>query len=184
MASDLATAESVELVSGDVSMAIRASIALPFLIRPVILDGRLLTDGGVTVPVPVVAVKKMGADIVIAINLHEDYVGLSPNDKFGLQTITAKAFSILGRHLARENANQADVVITPKVGGFGIFDRFFGDMRAIEVITAGEEAMREKLPELQEIIKYRKKPEGFNQYLQPVAYVIDAIKKAVTNRSK
>ena len=74
---DLETGEAVVLAAGDLATAIRASMALPGVFAPVELDGRLLVDGGIAANVPVAAVRAMGADIIIAVDvgapaLHRD----------------------------------------------------------------------------------------------------------------
>ena len=72
VATDLATGREIWLREGSVATAIRASIALPGLLRPVLRDERLLVDGGLVNPVPVSLCRAMGADIVIAVDLGSD----------------------------------------------------------------------------------------------------------------
>ncbi len=55
--------------SGDLTEAVRASIAIPLIFTPVIKDDHLFVDGGIVEPVPVQACRAMGADIVIAVDL-------------------------------------------------------------------------------------------------------------------
>ena len=52
---DAATGERVVLRSGSLVQALRASIALPFMFKPVHIDGRRLIDGFVADPLPVSA---------------------------------------------------------------------------------------------------------------------------------
>jgi NTE family protein len=75
VATDLATGREVWLRDGSVAAAVRASIALPGLVAPVMRDGRLLADGALVNPVPVSLARALGADIVIAIELGSDVVG-------------------------------------------------------------------------------------------------------------
>lgn len=75
VATDLQTGHEVWLREGSVSAAVRASIALPGLLTPAWLDGRLLVDGGLVNPVPVSLARAMGADTVIAVDLNSDVVG-------------------------------------------------------------------------------------------------------------
>lgn len=70
MATDLQTSEEVWLLSGNVSNAVRASIAVPGLFTPVMVSDRLLVDGGLVNPLPVNMVREMGADVVIAVDLN------------------------------------------------------------------------------------------------------------------
>lgn len=69
IATDLDTSEEVVLSSGSVTDAVRASIAFPGVFTPWCIDGRTLVDGGLVNPLPVSAVRRLGADFVIAINV-------------------------------------------------------------------------------------------------------------------
>ena len=75
VATDLQTGHEVWLRDGSVATAVRASIAMPGLMAPIVHDGRLLVDGGVVNPVPVSLARAMGADLVIAVDLNADVVG-------------------------------------------------------------------------------------------------------------
>lgn len=74
IASDLATGQEVRIQSGNVVDAVRASISLPGIFTPFESDGRYYVDGGMVNPVPVSAVRAMGADLVIAVDLNHDAV--------------------------------------------------------------------------------------------------------------
>jgi NTE family protein len=69
VATDLASGAEVVLDSGETAAAIRASIAVPGLFTPVHLAGRLLVDGGLVNPVPVNVARRLGADVVIAVDV-------------------------------------------------------------------------------------------------------------------
>lgn len=75
VATELASGREVWLHEGSVSAAVRASIALPGLMTPVLHHGRVLVDGGLVNPVPVSLCRAMGADVVIAVDLGSDMVG-------------------------------------------------------------------------------------------------------------
>lgn len=75
VATELSTGREIWLHDGSVAAAVRASIALPGLMTPVMHDGRVLVDGGLVNPVPVSLCRAMGADIVIAVDLGSDIVG-------------------------------------------------------------------------------------------------------------
>lgn len=74
IAADIATGEEIRLDDGDVLEAVRASISVPGILTPVLRDGRILVDGGLVDPVPVSAVRSMGADLVIAVDLNYEIV--------------------------------------------------------------------------------------------------------------
>lgn len=74
VATDLLSGAEVILDSGDVTEAVRASIAVPGLLTPVQLNNRILLDGGLVNPVPVSVVRAMGADVVIAVDVSIDVI--------------------------------------------------------------------------------------------------------------
>ncbi|HEY8105258.1 MAG TPA: patatin-like phospholipase family protein [Gemmatimonadales bacterium] len=65
VATDLGTRQEVVLDRGDLAQAVRASFSLPLVFRPVVLNGRTLTDGGMVENVPVGAARRLGATRVI-----------------------------------------------------------------------------------------------------------------------
>ena len=71
VAADFRNAREIVLKSGTLSRAVRASMAIPGIFKPVNQDGMKLVDGGMMNNFPVDVVKKMGADIVIAIDLQQ-----------------------------------------------------------------------------------------------------------------
>lgn len=77
IASDLATAESVVLDSGSLGKAMKASAAVPGIVSAIEVNGMLLVDGGITNNFPIDVVKKMGADIVIAVDIGSPLVDAS-----------------------------------------------------------------------------------------------------------
>lgn len=75
VATALDSGTEVWLREGSTIEAVRASIALPALFRPVVREGRVLVDGALVNPVPVSLARAMGADIVIAVDLSSDVLG-------------------------------------------------------------------------------------------------------------
>ncbi|TYQ20212.1 UNVERIFIED_ORG: NTE family protein [Zoogloea ramigera] len=69
IATDVSDGQMVVLASGNLAQAIRASMAIPAVINPVEIDGRLLVDGGVARNLPVDVARALGADVVIAVNI-------------------------------------------------------------------------------------------------------------------
>ncbi len=69
IATDLNTGEAVILDHGSLPMAMRASMSLPGIFRPITIGGRVLLDGGVSNQVPIDVVRAMGADRVIAVDV-------------------------------------------------------------------------------------------------------------------
>ena len=114
IATDLATSEMVELDHGSLTQAVRASMAIPAVISPVELDDRLLVDGGVTRNLPVDVARRMGADIVIAVNIgtpllrREDITSLLSASEQMLRILTTTNVAQSLKELGPR-----DVLITP-----------------------------------------------------------------------
>jgi NTE family protein len=70
VATDLASQREVWLTRGRLFDAIRASIAIPMLFTPQMLDGRELVDGGLLAPIPIAATRQMRVDRVIAVDVN------------------------------------------------------------------------------------------------------------------
>lgn len=66
---DLITGKSVWLQRGPVDEAIRASIAIPGIVAPHVLDGRLLADGGILDPLPIAPMAAVQADLTVAVSV-------------------------------------------------------------------------------------------------------------------
>lgn len=69
IATDMITGEEVVFNKGLLIDAIMASIAIPMIFQPVLLDNRYLLDGGLSNPLPISVAKKMGAQKIIAVNV-------------------------------------------------------------------------------------------------------------------
>ncbi len=72
VATDLTARKEVWFQRGRLDTAIRASIAIPGVMWPVVVDGRLLADGGLMNPVPVVATAAIPADLTVAVSLSDE----------------------------------------------------------------------------------------------------------------
>jgi NTE family protein len=72
---DLLAGKSVWLQRGPVDEAIRASIAIPGVIAPHVIDGRLLADGGILDPLPMAPIAAVNADLTIAVSLSGSEAG-------------------------------------------------------------------------------------------------------------
>jgi NTE family protein len=82
VATDLLARKEVWFQEGPLDAAIRASIALPSIITPVMLNGRLLADGGLMNPLPIAPTAAANADLTVGVSLSGDVddglVGPSP----------------------------------------------------------------------------------------------------------
>jgi NTE family protein len=69
VATELSTGKEVVLRKGSVADAVRASAAVPGLLMPETVDGRVLVDGGLVNPIPVDVARSLGAEFVIAVSV-------------------------------------------------------------------------------------------------------------------
>ncbi len=138
VAVDVNTAEVYWVEKGDLALALRASMAVPFAFAPVEIDGRLLVDGGILNNLPVDVVKAMGADIVIAINISAPLEEIKSSHSFlSVAKQSLDAALIQNTRRALENA---DIVITPNLEGYGSTDF----KKGTEMIAKGYEAVIKK----------------------------------------
>ena len=73
------------LQRGPVDDAIRASIAIPGIVTPHLLDGRLLADGGILDPLPMAPIAAVNADLTIAVSLSGTDTDLRVDDPTGFE---------------------------------------------------------------------------------------------------
>lgn len=147
VACDLETGEEIVLKDGDLIEAVRASCAIPGVFAPVLRDGRMLIDGGVIANVPTGAVKKLGAEIVIAIDVLASgatYWG-TPSTLVG---IFFQSTMMLLRAASKAHHYRADVVIIPQIAHLRPDE--IGKMD--EFIKLGEEAALEKIEEIKKLV--------------------------------
>lgn len=137
VAMDIASGDEVVLSEGDLTRAIRASMAIPAIFAAVEWDGKLLVDGGSANNLPVSVVRDMGADIVIAVDISTP---LQEQKKLGrifgiVQQLTAL---LTRRNVENQIATltDSDMLIIPDLGTISTMD--FD--RVSEAVTAGREA--------------------------------------------
>lgn len=112
VATDFQSGEAVTFVRGNAGMAVRASASIPGVFSPTKIGERTYVDGGLVSPVPAKAVKAMGADFVIAIDISSR-PGKPPE---GLAATLDQTVSIMGQNLRiQELKTYADVVIHPNL---------------------------------------------------------------------
>ncbi|MDH3585680.1 MAG: patatin-like phospholipase family protein [Gammaproteobacteria bacterium] len=145
IASDIETGEMYVMHSGDLALAIRASMSVPGVLAPVSIDGHLLVDGGLVGNLPVDIVRDMGVDVVIAVDVEFPLYTL--DELRSAITVSEQMLTILIRKETLrqiEKLGEGDVLITPKLGTFGSAN--FGAI--VEAIEPGAKAAREAAPRL------------------------------------
>jgi NTE family protein len=141
VATDIQNGEVVILQSGSIARAVHASSAIPGIFTPVAHQGKMLVDGGVLNNVPVDIARRMGADVVIAVDLGAGPKGAQVSNLFDN---VVQSFYLAARPNAEAKLTQADVAIRPKVTETGLLDF----SRKKELVTLGAEAAERVLPEI------------------------------------
>jgi NTE family protein len=145
VATDLETGQEMVFGKGNTGTAVRASCSIPGIFRPVRISERIYVDGGVVSPVAVEAAKRLGADIVIAVDISSTVDRTQPE---GTIDTILQSINIMYSKLGSIQVCKADVVIRPKVSYIGS-----GDFsKRHEAILEGEKAAIEALPQITQII--------------------------------
>ncbi|MBX9888153.1 MAG: patatin-like phospholipase family protein [Flavobacteriaceae bacterium] len=152
---DIETGEQVVLKKGNLAQAIIASSAFPSLFSPIVIDGRLIVDGGVTNNYPIDEVRKLGADIIIGVDVQDDL--LKRNSLKDATKILVQINNLNTIKKMKENIKRTDIYIKPDIRDYGVISFDKGK----EIIKKGEDAafaVYEKLKPLGEGAKRYEKP--------------------------
>jgi len=145
VATDIGTGEAVILDHGNLSRAMRASMAIPGAVAPVEIDGRLLVDGGIANNLPIDVARKICGDVIIAVNISTP--PLEREQITSALSIVGQLINFLGKERVDKqlaSLSKRDVLIQPELGniGAGSFKRM------AEAIGIGEAAARSQAAEL------------------------------------
>ena len=145
VATDLEKGQEIVFAKGNTGTAVRASCSIPGIFRPVRISDRTYVDGGVVSPVAVEAAKRLGADVVIAVDISSEVERVQSEGT--IETIL-QSINIMYSKLASIQLAKADVVIKPKVAYIGSADF----SKRHEAILEGEKAAIEALPQITAIV--------------------------------
>jgi len=162
IATNVETGEQVNLENGYLPEAIMASGTLPSLFEPFTIDGKVLIDGGVVNNYPIEEVRKMGADIIIGVDVQH---GL--RDRSDLLSATGILLQINNFRTAGdmvEKSAQTDIYIKPDMANYSVMDFDLDD----EIIKNGENAARDKFEELKKVAFSQGKYERVVKTIAPV----------------
>jgi len=152
VATDVGTGEPVMFSEkGDVIVPIRASCSYPGLFQPIRYQDRLLVDGAMSMEVPAVLARKMGATHVISVALPMQGPAVAPSNM--LQVVN-RCFQIL-QHRAEDTWRRySDLIISPDVTGV----EWDGFKSGREMIRAGELAAEAALPQIKKWLEPARSP--------------------------
>ena len=136
VATDLVSGTAKIWTEGKLNTALRSTMSIPGLFAPVRVDGMVLVDGGMRNNYPTDLAKKVGADIVIGVNLSEGYKGY--NQINNLADIINTGIDMLGRTSFESNIDIPDVNIKPDLHEFNMLS--FDDRSIDTIINRGYQA--------------------------------------------
>ncbi len=158
-ATDIVSGDAVVLREGKVWEAVRASLSLPFIFRPYVMDNQHLVDGGLLNPVPTSILASMGADILISVNLTSKVsekkvasrlLGMFPSKSPGIFNILFKMFYTMQYQIASAKNDLSHITIRPDTGNFSWFDFH----KSKQIIPSGVEAAEESLSKIKSLLPY------------------------------
>jgi NTE family protein len=149
LVTDILTGEGVILNDPDLTLAkaIRASASFPGVFSPIKLNGRHYFDGGAALNLPSTVVRKMGADVVIAIDVIPKVSFKTPPKN--IATLVDRGLDLLLHNVAEFTYKDADIVLKPineRVDSFNV-------KRGVHLIQLGEKAVLDNLETIQALIQ-------------------------------
>lgn len=138
VATELQSGELTVFTRGDTGTAVQASSSVPGVFQPVRINGKEYVDGGVVSPVPVMVARKMGADIVVAVDISARPALRTVQDTID---VLVQTFTIMGSAIAAFELNQADVVVRPDTSKLSSTDFASRHLAILEGERAGQAAI-------------------------------------------
>lgn len=147
MATDLISGQGIAIDEGSIAEAVRASISIPGVFKPVEKEDMILVDGAVSHRLPVSVARERGCDLVIAVDVTcgEDRRVVINNTIDVFMT----AIDIMIRDNFELTADKGDILIQPAVGNYASGDFNY----APKIIELGRQAAEAQLEEILEKIK-------------------------------
>jgi len=143
VATDLCTGEPVSFRdTGDVFLPIRASCSYPGLFQPVRTGGRVLVDGAMSIGIPAMQARELGATHIISVHLPAPPCGRPPADVF---QVIRRCFQIMQTRSDDGWRQASDLVITPDLQDIA----WDGFECGPELVSAGEAAALAVLPKIE-----------------------------------
>lgn len=148
IAGDIKSGKKHVFKSGDLVDAIRASISIPGVFKPIRKDGMLLVDGGVCDNLPVEEVRLLGAEKVIAVDVCTFYTH-EPKFKSVIDVIINSS-NMLVSHMVQAQKDKGDVYI--KINQPNVKADQLNYQNSLNAIKNGEEAANKALSEIKKML--------------------------------
>jgi len=131
---DIETGEKLIFESGSLAQTVAASAAIPSLFKPVMIDDRLISDGGITDNFSVEELQKRGMDFIIGVDV-QDSLENRDNLKTVFQIMT-QVSNFRTIEAMKTKRPKTDLYIKPDISEFTVLSFDKGD----KIIKSGEEA--------------------------------------------
>ncbi len=137
IATDMETVQPVVLDRGNLALVMQASMSIPGALKPVEIDNKLLADGGIVNNLPIDIALKMGADVIIAVDISDKLKPKSElNSAFGLVDQLTTFMTRSGTERQLSLLRPQDLLLTPEVSSYSVSDF----SRMLEIVGRGESA--------------------------------------------
>ena len=147
VAADMVSVKAKNWSSGSLKTAMRSTMSIPGMFKPVRIDGMVLVDGGVRNNFPVDLAKAMGCDIIIGVSLSDK--DLSYSQVNNLLDIVNRFITMLGSESMAQNKNAPDVFVKPVLDGYNMLS--FSPVAIDTMINRGYVAAQSKAAELDKV---------------------------------
>jgi len=146
VATNLVDGKAYVFRKGSMAEALRASMAIPLLFKPLEKDGMLLADGGLVNNLPTEVVRSMGADIIIAVDATSPLLSKEKIRTF--VDVIDQSISLQMERNVEESRKLASIVLRPDLENYGNSDY----PKITEIVKKGEESARSRLHELKALV--------------------------------
>jgi len=176
---NLLNGQEIIFSNGSLSNALRASSSIPSIFSPIINDSLLLVDGGVINNLPIDIAKKIGADIIIGINVSP--INKRASDIQDVFDVLSQSILVNGYQKRINNRKLADLIIEPNVESYGTIDYSNEALKAL--YANGKIAANDNLDNLLGIKNLLLIPESKTMKLSAIPNNELYVKKIIINSS-
>jgi NTE family protein len=143
---ELQNGKEIVFNHGDTGRAVRASTSIPSMFVPTTIADKQYVDGGLVSPLPVAVARRLGADIIIAVDILARPEYTETDNLWGLFN---QNINVMQNRLAEYEAKQADILIQPDIREK---QHIFSTKSRDQSILAGESSAREQLAQIKHLI--------------------------------
>lgn len=169
VATEMVTSKAKVWYSGKLNTALRSTMSIPGLFTPVKTDGMVLLDGGMRNNYPTDIADRLGADIIIGVDLSEGYMGY--DDLRNLSDIVLQGIDMFGRSSYEKNTNLPIVTLKPDITGYNMLS--FSHEAIDSLIARGEKSALAVAEDL-EVLKELAGPDTLRYQSMPAVNIMES----------